>query len=111
MRDGPALARSDAQGRARIEYVRWVDIDGRTIEVDLEVTHPEFAPFRDSSFAIGAGQHPVVLQRGATVVVSGWTGSPRQALTDLRLNYVEALKKGGKGNGEAAAEGGEPQDA
>src|SRR6185503_9947515 len=33
MRDGPALARSDAQGLARIEYARWVDLDGRTIEV------------------------------------------------------------------------------
>jgi len=83
MRDGPATARTDAQGLARISYVRWVDIDGRTNEVDLEVKHPEFVAFRDSSFAIGSGQHPVVLQRGATVVVSGWFGSPELVLTDI----------------------------
>ena len=93
MRDGPATAQSDAQGRARISYTRWVDIDGRTIEVDLEVTHAEFVPFRDSSFAIGAGQHPVVLQRGATVIVSGWLGSREVVITalDIRMDRESQL--------------------
>ncbi len=86
MRDGPATARSDAQGRARISYTRWVDIDGRTIEVDLEVTHAEFVPFRDASFALGPGQHPVVLRRGATVIVSGWLGSRELVITALDIH-------------------------
>lgn len=84
MRD-PATARTDVQGRARISYTRWVDIDGRAIEVDLEVTHPEFVPFRDSSFPIGPGQHPVRLQRGSTVVVSGWYQEPERVLTQLTI--------------------------
>jgi protocatechuate 3,4-dioxygenase beta subunit len=86
MRGGPAAARTDAGGRARIDYTRWVDIDGRATHVDLEVTHPEFAPFRDSSFAIGPGQHPVVLRRGATVIVSGWVGSPDVLVTELAIS-------------------------
>lgn len=85
MRDGPAVARTNFQGQARISYTRWVDIDGRAIEVDLEVTHPEFVPFRDDSFPIGPGQHPVVLQRGSTVVVSGWYGSPDLLLPNIRI--------------------------
>ena len=84
MRD-PATARTDAQGRARISYARWVDIDGRTIEVDLEVKHPEFVAFRDSSFPIGPGQHPVRLQRGSTVVVSAWYGEPERVVTDVTI--------------------------
>jgi hypothetical protein len=83
MRTGPAAARTDVQGRARIDYVRWVDIDGRTTDVDLEVEHAEFVPFRDSSFAIGEGQHQVTLRRGVAVVVSGWVGSPDVVIDDV----------------------------
>ena len=89
MRSGTATATSDVSGLARIDYLRWVDIDGRTSAVDLEVKHTEFVPFRDSSFPIGVGQHPVVLQRGATVVVSGWFGSPQRVVADVTVQ-VEA---------------------
>lgn len=83
MRDGTATAHSDAQGRARISYTRWVDLEGLTNGVDLEVTHAEFVPFRDSSFPIGPGEHTVVLRRGAMVIVSGWLGSREVVIQEL----------------------------
>jgi hypothetical protein len=62
-----------------------VTIDGRTLSVDLRVAHPDFVPFRDSSFGSGPGERVVVLQRGSTVVVSGWIGSPATLVTELEI--------------------------
>lgn len=78
--------RTDLEGRVRLEHWEWVTIDGRTRCVDLSVEHPDFIPFRDSSFAVGPGEHPVVLRRGSTVVVSAWIDSPSQRVGELEIH-------------------------
>jgi hypothetical protein len=82
--DDPS-AKTDAQGRVELSHWRWVTIDGRTRALDVSVVHPDFVSFEDSSFEIGAGEHVIQLQRGATVVVSGWMASHPGLITDLKI--------------------------
>lgn len=79
------IAKTDFNGRAELPYWRWVDLDGRTLQVDIVVTHPDFVLFHDGSFEVGPGESEIVLRRGATVVVSGWIGSPNRIVTDLKI--------------------------
>ncbi len=88
------VGRTSFDGRVGLEHVVWVDIDGRTCRVDLAVEHPDFVPFDDHSFAIGPGEHEVVLERGATVVVSGWVGSPDVVVSDV---VIELEREAGLG--------------
>ncbi len=74
--------KTDWEGRVSLSYWVWVDLDGRTIAVDLNISHPDFVSFRDSSFRIREGEHRVVLRRGSSVVVTAWTGSPPRVLTE-----------------------------
>ncbi|MCY2960121.1 MAG: carboxypeptidase-like regulatory domain-containing protein [Planctomycetota bacterium] len=93
-RGEPAVARTDPQGRARIDYWTWVDVDGKTISVDLNVTHAEFVPFRDSSFEVGPGERRVVLQRGAVVSVRAWLGSPNRIVEDIQIELEREASLG-----------------
>ncbi len=84
-RGEPPRTRTDTAGRAKIEHWLWADIDGRTHEVDLRVSHPDFAPFRDSELAVGPGTHRVVLTKGAVVTIRPWLGSPGQVPGDVTI--------------------------
>lgn len=95
-RGTPAVARTDPNGRARIDYWKWVDVDGRTVSVDLGVTHPEFVPFRDDSFAVGPGERRVVLARGAVVSVRAWHGTPSRVVTDIEIQLEREAALGPK---------------
>ncbi len=85
-RGEPAVARTDPKGRARLDCWTWVNVDGRTISVDLSVTHPEYVPFRDDSFALGPGEREIVLKRGAVVSVRAWHGAPSRVVTDIEID-------------------------
>jgi hypothetical protein len=63
-----------------------VNLDGRTIAVDLTVGHPDYAPFRDSSFAIRTGENRVTLRRGSTVAVSGRISTLGVVVNDVRVS-------------------------
>ena len=76
---------TDLDGLVRLDYWTWISKHGRTRAVDLFVTHPGFVSFRDSSFPVGPGIHTVELQRGATVVVSGWIGTPANVVAELTI--------------------------
>ena len=76
---------TDREGSVRLGYWVWVNRDGRTREVDLMVSHPDFITFRDSSFSVGPGEHKVVLRRGPTVVVEARFGSPAKLVSDVRI--------------------------
>lgn len=84
-RGNAAVARTDRQGRAKLDVWTWVDVDGRTSAVDLWVTHAEFAPFRDGSFRLAPGEQRIVLERGAVVSVRAWHGSPNQVVDDIAI--------------------------
>ncbi|MEM9379383.1 MAG: carboxypeptidase-like regulatory domain-containing protein [Planctomycetota bacterium] len=75
---------TDANGRATLDRWVWVNQDGRVRAVDLVVEHPEFVPFRESSFPLD--QEVVTLERGATVVVTGWHGDPSNVVRDVRIS-------------------------
>lgn len=79
------IERTDAHGRAHLSYLRWATSDYRSVAVDLRVRHPDFAPFRDSVFQIGPGEHVVKLRRGATVVVSAWIASHSGIVSDVEI--------------------------
>ncbi|MEM6569712.1 MAG: carboxypeptidase-like regulatory domain-containing protein [Planctomycetota bacterium] len=78
------VATTDANGRATLDRWVWVNQDGRVRAVDLVVEHPEFVPFRDSSFPLDSEVVP--LERGATVVVTGWHGDPSNVIQDVRIS-------------------------
>jgi len=78
-------ARTNAEGRARIEAWVWVNVDGKTSAVDLEVSHPDHPPFRDSSFPFGPGEHRVQLAPASRVVVHAWTGSPARPVGNITV--------------------------
>src|SRR5882672_532201 len=77
--------KTDAHGQVELNHWRWVTLDGRVRGIDVTVVHPEFVPFRDSSFVLGPGEHLITLQRGATVVVSGWLASHPGLIADLKI--------------------------
>jgi hypothetical protein len=61
-----------------------VTIDGRTGEVSIFVEHPDFVTYR-GDLVIAPGEHVVQLERGATIVVTGWIDDPTQVVNDLTL--------------------------
>lgn len=77
--------KTDTDGRLRLEHWTFVDQDGRTTDVDLFISHPEYAPFRESSFKIGPGEHEVVLHRGSTLVVSAWLGTAEKRVAPITV--------------------------
>ncbi len=84
---GEALtARTDAFGRAHLDCWTWADIDGRTTAIDIEVTHPEFVPYRESSFRVEPGEHRIVLARGAVVSVLAWFESANRRVDDVTID-------------------------
>lgn len=85
---------TDFEGRVSLSYWAWVNIDGQTRAIDLNITHPDFVSFRDSSYAIGPGAHIVELQRGSIVVVSGWIGSPENIVADLTIRVDRETRLG-----------------
>jgi hypothetical protein len=74
---------TDAQGRARLSYWVWVDMDGRTRSVDLTVTHPDFPSYRDDSFKLDPGEHLIILKHGTMVVVSGRIAAQGALVRDI----------------------------
>jgi len=84
-RGGDVVARTDPKGRAKLDVWDWVDIHGRTISVDVSVTHAEFVPLRDDSFEIGPVERTIVLRRGAVVSVRAWHGSPDQVVEGISI--------------------------
>ncbi|MCE9596262.1 MAG: carboxypeptidase-like regulatory domain-containing protein [Planctomycetes bacterium] len=94
MNGGETVAKSDHAGHARIDYRRWVDIDGKSTKVDLGVAHPDFVPWRDDSFAIGPGEHVIVLQQGSMVMVSGWLGSRDHVVPEITIDMDWAAQLG-----------------
>ena len=84
-RDQPAPLRTGSDGRVRLPYERWVDIDGKTVQVDLAVTHPDFVPFSDYAFALAPGESTIVLQQGSMVRVCAWFGSRDQVVTHVAI--------------------------
>jgi hypothetical protein len=85
MRGGETQVRSDRDGRARIDYTRWVDIDGKCDRVDLVVAHPEFISFSESSFVLASGENTIELKQGAMVWLSAWHGSPPRVVGDVSI--------------------------
>jgi len=84
---------TDREGVVELDHWQWVTIDGRTGEVTLRVTHPDFVTF-SGDVTIGPGQHVVHLERGATVVVTGWHGVPSNVILDLKLRVDREAKLG-----------------
>jgi len=83
-RGDPPSGSTDAEGRVHLEHWDWVTIDGRTGELTINIEHPDFVTF-SGDFALRPGEHVVHLERGATVVVTGWIGDPANAVHDLTL--------------------------
>ena len=77
--------KTDRDGRLRLQHWTFVDQDGRTTDVDLFVSHPEYAPLRDDAFVVGPGEHEVVLLRGSTLVVSAWIGTAEQRVAPIAV--------------------------
>jgi len=75
---------TDREGRVHLEHWEWVNIDGRTGQVTIFVEHPEFVTYR-GDLEISPGEHVLQLERGATVVVTGWIGDPEAVVQDLNL--------------------------
>lgn len=86
MRGDASVGKTDAQGQARIDYTRWVDIDGKATAVDLTVRHPDFIVFRDSHFAITKAETTVVLQRGAMVRLTAWCRTRTLIVRDITIS-------------------------
>lgn len=84
-RDEPVPLRTDPQGRVRVPYERWTDIDAKTVRVDLVVEHPDFVSFADDFFLLAPGEHVITLQQGSMVWVSAWHGSRERIVADVRL--------------------------
>ncbi|MBI5433490.1 MAG: carboxypeptidase regulatory-like domain-containing protein [Planctomycetes bacterium] len=84
-RDTETPLRTDREGRARIPYERWTDLDAKTVRVDLVVEHADFIPFNDSSFELSPGEHVITLQQGSMVWVTVWHGSRDRVVADARL--------------------------
>lgn len=79
-------AQTDPKGRAEFKIWKWVDIDGKTKGLDLQVTHPDFTPFRDGSFKIAGDEHTIVLQRGSIVSVRAWHGMRAATIDDIVID-------------------------
>ncbi|MCP3916546.1 MAG: hypothetical protein GY711_13395 [bacterium] len=84
---------TNRQGVVELDHWQWVTVDGRTGEVTLKVTHPEFVTFT-GDITIGPGQHVVRLERGTTVVVTGWHGAQSNVIMDLQLQVDHEAKLG-----------------
>ncbi|HEX5052656.1 MAG TPA: hypothetical protein VFZ65_12845 [Planctomycetota bacterium] len=97
MRGGETTASTDAEGRARIDYTRWVDIDGKADHVDLAVSHPDFIAFRDSSFELRAEECTVQLQKGATVRLWAWYRTRSLVVRDIEISMDWQSKLGNGG--------------
>ncbi len=82
---------TDREGRVELEHWEWVTIDGRTGAITLKVTHPEFVTFT-GDVTLGPGEHVVRIERGATVVVTGWHGSKSNVIHDLKLQVDREAK-------------------
>ncbi|MEM9799078.1 MAG: hypothetical protein AAGA20_02065 [Planctomycetota bacterium] len=91
-RGTPPKGTTDANGEVSLEHVVWVDQDGLVSGVDLNVEHPDFVPFRNSSFQLDT--KVVELQRGATVVVTGWHGDPSNTITDIQIQLDQRASLG-----------------
>lgn len=85
MRGDDSVARSGRDGRVRVDYTRWVDIDGKAVGVDLTVTHPGFIPFNDSSFRLAPGVNEVVLAQGPTLWLGAWHGAARRVVPEIEI--------------------------
>ncbi|MCU0867548.1 MAG: Ig-like domain-containing protein [Planctomycetes bacterium] len=97
MRGDPGAAVTDAQGEARIDYTRWVDIDGRAAAVDLQITHPDFIPFHDSTFVIGAEPRRVVLTKGGIVRLTTWCKTRTLIVRDVEITTDHRARLGDRG--------------
>lgn len=82
---------TDREGRVELDHWEWVSIDSRTGQVTLQITHPDFVTFT-GDVPIGPGERVVRLDRGATVVVTGWYGSPSNVIEDLALEVDREAK-------------------
>jgi len=85
MRGGETKARTGRDGRARVDFTRWVDIDGKTVRVDLVVSHPDFIPFNETSFVLAPSEQTIVLKQGAMVWLTAWHGSPDRVVPEVRI--------------------------
>jgi hypothetical protein len=83
-RGDPSLSSTDHEGRVHLEHWDWVTIDFRTGQVTIIVEHPNFVTYK-GDLDIRPGEHVVHLERGATVVVTGWVADPTNVVHDLTL--------------------------
>jgi len=97
MRGGETKARTDRDGRARVDFTRWVDIDGKTVRVDLVVTHPDFIPFSETSYLLAPGEQTIQLGQGAMVWLSAWHGSPDRVVPELKISVEWSARLGQDG--------------
>ncbi|MEL6430453.1 MAG: carboxypeptidase-like regulatory domain-containing protein [Planctomycetota bacterium] len=80
-------ARTDFDGRVRLDHFAWVTSDGRVSAVDLHVEHAEYVQFRDAGFPVDPDVvHEVTLERGGIVALTAWIGDASRPVTDVRVS-------------------------
>jgi hypothetical protein len=92
-RGDPPTGATDREGRVHLEHWDWVTIDARIKQVTIHVEHPDFVTYR-GDLQIRPGEHVVHLERGATVVVTGWIGDPAVVVHDLTLRVDRESRLG-----------------
>ncbi len=84
-RDDASPVRSERDGRARVPFERWTDIDAKTVRVDLLVEHADFIPFNDSSFVLSPGEHVIELKQGSMLWLTAWHGVRDRVVPDVSI--------------------------
>lgn len=82
-------ALTDASGRALLACWEWADAESRTLRIDLSVEHPDFRPFRDSTFPLAREERSVVLRRGTVVLLAARLGPDGDPAHELEIRVDE----------------------
>ncbi|MBL4770658.1 MAG: hypothetical protein JKY61_05850 [Planctomycetes bacterium] len=89
----PVGGTTDHDGRLKLDIWEWVNIDGRAREVTLQVTHEAFVIFT-GNILIGSTESVIYLERGPTVVVTGWYGAHSKIIRNLELHIDDETDLG-----------------
>jgi beta-lactamase regulating signal transducer with metallopeptidase domain len=68
----PISAKTNRTGVAKITYPKFISENLETGAISFSVKHPKFCPERPTNYSVTGSAEPVVLHKGATLIVSGY---------------------------------------
>jgi len=79
----PPTVITNTQGLVEVAYPKYANEKIETGSISFLINHPDFCPARPISYRVDGLAKPIVLQKGATLRVSGYLQSKENLLTEI----------------------------